>query len=192
MDISEHHVLGIIYLEGHLKREGLSNYINRIISAVSPPQAQSVDQYENAIDSCLDKSFLKVLTIEDCNKDKERWLEDDNQSIDEHPYIPGNLDFTISGAKIYNDFLDTRSDDKKLHGKNTRAVYYKWKNDGVLSFITKLKKDITSELKKLQEPGILGDGEQIIDIGNPYSIGPWWVTRFDRLNKGWRVDIKYK
>ena len=191
MNISEYHVLKIISLDGHSKRKGLSDYIYRYFYAVSPPIAQTIDEYENAINSCLEKSFLKILTIDDCFKDEKRWLNDDNQNLDGIPYKPNNLDFTKSGAKLYSDVLDSLSD-KKWHMRFNGSICYKWKHEGILSILSKLKKDIISELNKLHEPGVLEDAEQIIDIGKPYPIGPWWITRFDRLRKGWRVDIKYK
>ena len=191
MNISEYHVLTIIYRDGNDKREGLSQYIFNYFSAASHSQVQTIEQYENAIDSCLEKSLLKILTTEDCNIDKERWLNDDNQNLDEEPYLPGNLDFTISGAKIFNDLLDTFLKNKG-HKRFNGRICLKWKNEGILSILSKLKKDIISELEVLQEPGLLGSGEQIIDIGRPFPIGPWWITRFNRLSRGWRVDIKYK
>ena len=193
MNIAEYHVLTIIYRDGNQIREGLSKYIFNYFWAASPTKVQSFNQYENAIDSCLKKTFLKVLTAKDCSLDNERWLIDDNQNLDEEPYLPGNIDFTKYGARVYNDFLDSLSK-KKGEDRFDGRICYKWKIKGTISILTKLKKDLISELEELEKnPSyLLSDGMEMINTGSPYPIGPWWVTRFDHIGNGWRVDIKYR
>ena len=188
ISISEYHILTIIYLDGNSKRVGLARYIFNYFSAACPSQVETIDKYENAIDSCLEKKLLKVITIEDCENDKIRWIQDDNHNLDEAPYFPGNIDFTKYGSNFFNDILD-KLGKEKFDG----YVCYKWKNSGVVSILAKYKNEILNEVEQLNSTPshLLSDGKKLVEIGIPYSIGPWWITRFDHIDVGWRVDIKY-
>jgi len=116
LNIAEYHLLTIIYRDGTTDRNNLARYILDYFSAASPTQVQTIVQYEKAIDACLEWNLIKTLSVSDCEEDRQRWSRDENQNLDEAPYYPGNLDFTLLGAELYGDIL------KKLSGKSGQDI----------------------------------------------------------------------
>lgn len=188
ISISEYHLLSIIDREGQQHRSGLSKYAFNYYMEIDPFFVRNEGEYEKAIDLCLEKQFIKVLSKYDCQKDIKRWEKDDNQFVSEIEYTPYNIDFTEQGEKLY------RQIDKKIGRNRFESIEgYKWCSDGMVSVFTKHKKNIVKTISNIRENPLylFNKNEEIIEIGKPYQIGPWWVSRFCRLDTGWRVDIKY-
>lgn len=58
---------------------------------------------------CLCKPWIKILTTDNCERDKKRWEAEENQSISEMKYTEGNVEFTPEGALLYGR-IETRID----------------------------------------------------------------------------------
>lgn len=194
INVAEYHILTLFYRECSRPRKSLANYADAYFGAVRS-SSQTVGEYEKAVDSCLEKLYIKVLSNEDCMRDKERWEHDDNQFCEEDEYLPGNLDFTVKGSRFYRK-LEEKIFQRR--GINPRSIFdwhigYKWKHKGIVSILTKRFENIEKKIETIHEGSahLLAD-RKLVEIGKPYPIGPWWITRFDRLDNGWRVDIKYR
>lgn len=195
INIAEYHILSLFNMEGSKQRESLSKYANTYFGAVYNSSSQSYNEYEKAIDSCLAKGYIKVLSREDCMRDEERWKNDDNQFCEEDKYLPGNLDFTTKGSQFYRKLDENLCQKKGITPCNIfdGFIGFKWKHKGIVSILTKKIEDLEERIKMIhQNPSHLLVDRQLIEIGKPYQIGTWWVTRFDQLSSGWRVNIKYR
>ncbi len=194
INIAEYHILSLFYIEGSRQRKYLSRYADEYFGAVRRSSSQTINEYEKAIDSCLANFYIKILSKDDCKHDEKRWEYDDNQFCEDDKYLPGNLDFTIKGSQFYRQIKE-----KIFHrnGINPSIIFdgvigFKWKHQGILSIFTKRFKNLKENINMMhKDPTYLLVEKQLIEIGKPIKIGPWWITRFDKLNSGWRVDIKY-
>ncbi|MDM8551737.1 hypothetical protein QUF72_16770 [Desulfobacterales bacterium HSG2] len=83
LNVAEFHILSIFDNEGSSKRDYLACYANSYFGYVRPDSARTIDEYDKAIEFCLERGFIKVLSEEDCKRDRERWLHDDNQFCEE-------------------------------------------------------------------------------------------------------------
>ncbi len=196
LNVAEFHILSVFANEGSSKRDSLARYANSYFGAVRPDSAPTIDEYNNAIEFCLERGFIKVLSEEDCERDRERWLHDDNQFCEEERYISGNLDFTKKGVQFYRELGEKIYKKKGISHLSCfdGLIGFKWKHKGVVSILTKNRKDLEKKIECVRNnPSYLLTGKRrLIEIGKPYPIGTWWVTRFEQLDKGWRVDIKYR
>lgn len=196
LNVAEFHILTIFASEGSSKRDSLARYANSYFGDVRPDPAPTIDEYNKAIEFCLERGFIKVLSEDDCKRDRERWLHDDNQFCEEDIYVPGNLDFTIKGVQFYRELKEKMYKKKGISSLNwfDGLVGFKWKHKGVVSLLSKNRKCLEKEIESVRDNSsnlLTSKWWRLIEIGKPYPIGNWWVTRFEQLDKGWRVDIKY-
>lgn len=195
LNIAEFHILSVLNREGNFRRQYLAKHTFNYYESARPNSACTIYEYDEAIQSCLEKGIIKEITDDDCRRDIERWMHDENQFCDESVYNKGDLDFTEKGAKLFGEIEERLLDSNQIHPSRFDGIVgYKWKNKNVVSIFTKKRKDIVKEIENIRnDPSYLfGYGERLIQIGEPYLIKNWWITRFDQLDEGWRVDIIYK
>ena len=194
LNIAEFHILSVFNREGSCERQYLAKHTYKYYESARPNSACTIDEYEEAIQSCLEKGFIKIITDADCMRDIERWLHDENQFCDEDVYYKGNLDFTDKGAKLYGEIEERLLQKNRNYSSRFDGIVgYKWKHKNVVSIFTTKREDIDKEIENIRnDPSHLFDyGQQLIQMGEPYPIKNWWITRFDQLDEGWRVDIQY-
>jgi len=151
--------------------------------------------YEEAIELALNTDLIKVLTPEDCKKDKERWQHDFEQFCGEIEYVAGNVDFTPVGGQL---FARIETETKTQQGERPYASItgYSWRLPGQVKIFTASEDSMQESLLSIRNgQDVLSyskQGEiQILKIDGPVEIGSWWINRFVRLPVGYRACIHY-
>jgi hypothetical protein len=143
LNIAGYHILSVLWRDGNFKRQSLAKYTYKYYETAKPNSACAIDEYEGAIESCLEKGIIKIITDADCSRDTERWVHDDNQYCDEEVYFEGNVNFTEKGAKLYGEIQDQLIKINRINCSRFDGIIgFKWKHKNVLSIFAKRREDI--------------------------------------------------
>lgn len=168
-------------------------------------KAHLLCEYEAAVAACLEKGWLRILMQADCDQDKERWQNKPAHGIwnaevaTETEYVPGNVDFTEAGARLYHH-VDAASDALRGEKPHEGITCYTWHLPNMVRIWGAYKEDLAAQLQIIQRIRLAGDasrrigfasGEQITRIDGPHQIDGWWMTRFVYISPGWYANIYY-
>lgn len=191
MTLAEYNVLWSVSLvDGTRERARLLRHVLFMDSA-SEVSEVSASLAEEALDACLLKGWVKVLTQEDCQNDEVRWVEEENQAISENEYQEGHMDFTPEGAQLWN----------RIHKEHAEAsgerwasgIRYAWRFAGQVRVFSAYEDELREVVEAIRTgKDILSTEEIRIErIEGPFVLGEWWLNRFVRLPQGYRQDIHY-
>lgn len=150
----------------------------------------SVEEYQTALEQCFQKGRLKMLTAEDCERDRARWVQEPDQFISEAEYEAGHVEFTGAGADLYYRILE-----EMAHARGEEPFHdtlgYAWRFPGQVRIFGVSEERVRNELPNSEQEGCwLYTGKMTIHrIEGPFPVGPWWINRFIRLPTGFRMDI---
>lgn len=188
----EYNVMYSLYLTaGGLPRNRLTRHVQRLVDFYRDIPSEV---YDETIDTCLRKQWIKVLTAEDCARDRERWKDEENQYISEAEYIEGNVDFTSQGAGLW-DAMEAQigpAFGRRLYS----GVGYACRFPQQIRFLGAYWDDVLQGVEEARlQPKLMwvsdDDRLRMDRIGEPQKIGPWWRNRFVRLPEGYRIDVDY-
>ena len=149
---------------------------------------------EQAAEHCLAAGWIKILSAQDSEEDRLRWVDDPYQNWSEGFYPSGSIDFTPAGWAVFAKMLEEYRNDhpKAADESSTRCL---WRTPGCVSILSLSEQELHRELAAVQAGqdeltgGGLSEAHTVGEIVGPYSIGPWWVKRFLQAPIGYRLDI---
>lgn len=154
-------------------------------------------EIERAVDHCLALGWIKILSEQDCEKDRLRWIDDPHQNWSEDLRRAGCVDFTSAGWDVYAKMAEERLG-LGLNGLYSRSIRYLWRVPGRVSMLSVSEEELIREQEEVRSGSdtLVGSGlkaeHTVTDIRGPYAIGPWWVTRFYLAPSGYRMDITFE
>jgi len=153
-------------------------------------------EVERAVEQCLQAGWIKVLSEQDCEKDRLRWIDDPNQIWSESLYRAGCVDLTLAGWNVFAQMQDQKQ--LPLAELYRQDVHYLWRILGRVSLLSISEEELVRELAEVRSglDGLVGGGlsadHTIGEIIGPYAIGSWWVNRFYLAPYGYRADISFE
>ena len=153
-------------------------------------------EVERAIEKCLEAGWIKILSDQDCEADRLRWIDDPNQIWSESLYHVGCVDLTVVGWKVYAKMQDQKQ--LPLEEFYRQDVHYLWRIPGRVSILSMSEEKLLWELEDVRSglDSLVGGGlsaeHTIGEINGPYAISSWWVNRFYLAPYGYRADISFE
>lgn len=177
--------------------DSVEHMMGRVIPERIPPYAQaimdhtvSLDRYHKAVESCLIKGWLRILSQADCEEDRTRWENDDNQFISGFDYQEGNTDFTPQRGLLFDQISSewlVRRGMKPYSGygqsqkiPNQVRIFSAYEANLLL-----LVENV--ERTRKEDLHWLGESVRIVGVEGPEQISNWWINRFVQLPIGYRA-----
>lgn len=187
----------IFHLLGWLDLEQGNRTLDEIVAFASEhsfPIILSRAEMEHTAQKCLAQGWIKVLTFQDCEDDRRRWVNDPHQNWSESGYHPGRVDFTEAGWTAFAALAEGQA--KRTAAEAPPAmIRCLWRAPGCVSILSLSEQQLREELAAVKAGkdeltgGSLSAAHTVGEIVGPYPIGPWWVKRFVQSSVGYRLDV---
>lgn len=150
----------------------------------------AIREIRQAVTSCLDKGWLKVLTAEDCRRDTEFRLNMSYPCADSFDrYVEGRIDFTSKGYELWQVIIHSTNPAGYLRievGLNRRV-------SGRIEIYAETPDACIHHRDEICEKieFYVGFKATVITRSSPVPMGPWYASRFHLVPKGFQVVIIY-
>lgn len=153
-------------------------------------------EYRQAVESCLHKGWIKVLTKADVEADRLRWanLPEREERVLPFPYKVGGVEFTALGIGVYGEILRAwcRANNLEPYKDHTccggdvpgQAMIQSGSREAVEKIVLKMSAGESDRW--------LVNGEIVTSIDPIIEIRDWWVTRFVCLPLAYSVKVFYE
>jgi len=194
-DKAIYHVLADIHQEsGNISIQDTITYLTEHRPAAIFPKPE----IERAVEQCLEAGWIKVLSEQDCEDDRLRWIDDPHQNWSENLDRVGCVDFTSEGWNVYAKLVNEHRR-IPLEDLYRQSVQYIWRMPGRVSILSMSEEELLRERAEvvsgsdgLTSDGSLSADHKVGEITGPYAIGSWWVNRFYLAPYGYRVDVSFE
>lgn len=148
-------------------------------------------KYKVAVETCIQKGWLRVITVQDREQDRLRWQNDMNQYCGEIEYQPGDIEFTEVGARLFYRILEELDVAEGKRPYESLSIGYSWSMPGCVRFFGAYADQVMQATEQyVTGKESLGDCcRQIERVEGPFPTGPWWINRFVHLQEGYRCDL---
>jgi hypothetical protein len=190
---SEEGVLGIVRYKIPLPPPGIASYAKNYEQYGHSIGVHPFEDYLQAVDSCIAKGWLTILTEEDLDRDAERRRRSPIPEMSEE-YTPGAVAFTEAGFFFFHDLLREMFDHDYLDQEYSCKD---WNEDEQRIDIYAITDELCrSEFEYLQEylttwTG-MGRPVRVSATEAPRPIGAWKPERFITLPSGFHAVIKFE
>jgi hypothetical protein len=186
-------VLGIVYYHITLPPLGIAQYAkaydeDEIMG--TPYGPFPLEDYLRAIESCVAKGWLTVLTPEDFEREERRRLLSQIPEVLDKCYRPGDVAFTEAGflleRQLSREIMGPEFEERQTEG---------WNWDADRQRLDVYAEDEEACRLRLEE--IAGNVEQytgragrVTNVEGPRPIGPWKPDRFTTVASGFHAVMK--
>jgi hypothetical protein len=182
----EYAVLGIVHYRINAPPRGVAEDAHLYSDDAGHP----LENYLRAVDSCVEKGWLTILTQEDLEREERRRLSSTVPEVIDTSYCPGDVDFTEAGAALYQTLL------RELWGPEHLLARSGWnwdEEDGRFDIYAGREEDCRSWLREMTGEGCIdgaGRPARVVRVEGPLPIGPWRPYRFLTLPSGFHAVLK--
>ena len=155
-----------------------------------PRETISLVDYDRAVEICLVNGWLKILTAEDCERDSQLWATVPYPKCSFAAYQPGLVDFTPAGAQLHQQ-LTTQL--HALHHVRPSAACFNTDTSGRIEIYSTTHRLCREQRQAIQQnpDHYTGEKVKIIQSSAIRPIGPWWMSRWQLMLRGYHASVSY-
>lgn len=196
VSLIEYHVMIVVGYGIVVKPDELASFSAQE-SEGDPRGEFPILEYCKAVDQCIEKRWLALLTPEECEREAERrqsaWLPD----LTDTCLSPGTVDFTPEGYLLYRKLTLEINGKEHLQFNDSG-----WNLDEECKEVHILAETEEMCRRRIEEfvdnpSSHIGLGgvhlpAQVINVSGPTPIGPWRPNRFIIIPNGFNAKIEYE
>lgn len=142
----------------------------------------SIRKHREALRACLKKGWARALGVVDCLEEHLRWIRVKQRAFD-RVAAPGDVDLTPEGAALLRRI-------RRAAGLAPRrakfARGFRRHGTGIVSIFATERPTAETEAREYVERQ--PPGSRVL-VKGPYRIGSWWRDRWQKIPRGYRVDV---
>jgi hypothetical protein len=194
VSLVEYHVMITVGYGIVLKPDELASW--SVGEASGDPRGEfPLSEHLDAVNHCIEKQWLALLTPEECEREAERRQSERLPDLTDTFLSPGAVDFTQEGYLIYRKLTLGINGKEHLQFKDSG-----WNLDDERKEVHILAE--TEERCRMRIEEFTGKpsfyiGEidlpvQVVNVSGPTPVGPWRPNRFIIIPNGFYAKVDYK
>jgi len=196
VSLVEYYVMNTVGYEIILKPDELASW--SVGESMDDPWGEfPLSEHLDAINHCIEKQWLKILTKEECELEVERRRSERLPDLTDAFLSPGTVDFTQEGCLLYRRIKQEINGEKHLQFKDSGwNLDEERKEVHILAETEEMCRRRISEFEN-NPSGYLGVGgvevpAKVVNISGPTPIGPWRPNRFIVIPNGFYAKVDYE
>jgi hypothetical protein len=151
----------------------------------------TLDEHLKAIDSCLEKGWLKILTAEEYEQIIASQQSAVTPEIIDYPE-PNTVDFTPKGYSLYRQIIFETFGEE--HIQRSDAGWNIDEDSQVANIYAETTELCEACIKEFADnpSSYTGKATEIVNVSQIESIGAWKPNRFITLPQGFHAGVSYK